>query len=235
MEGFSPQTAEKTTPATSRGGVFSAVPDLIKKKGIETVTLAVLGLLGLGFWASWDILKSSAKDFIVQATVEELDKENNRFLIPIKKTVERLRSSELGALNVGNFTLTPSSPSYSLPLYFPQDKEGQLSILLSGDLVPNRSYVVLVLPNGEKLKIETAERTFDLAKYLKIGAKPDAEVMDSLIYKPDSLRALRTLTFQLAGRDTDLKLASASAQPEIAISVHYVALITPPISIPKRQ
>jgi hypothetical protein len=37
MEGLSPQTAEKTTPASSSGGVFSAVTDLIKKKGIETV------------------------------------------------------------------------------------------------------------------------------------------------------------------------------------------------------
>lgn len=254
MGNDAPETSERRPPdatgagsgprSASRTGLISSFVDGIKKKSFDSVITAVLAVIVTAVTtvtlASWGYLQKWTKDFIVEATVLELNKENNRLLEPIKKTIERLRSSEIGALNVGNFVLTTSNPQYLLPIYIPSDHVGQLSIMLTGDLMPKESYVVLMLPNGKKFTIDKAEVTIDLAAYMRMESSPEPDEQESLVLRPGYLKGLRTLTFQLAGSAAQAKpsggdLPQQAAKAERAIHVRYLALVSPSISMIKTQ
>lgn len=223
--------------------VKSAFSEGLKKKTTEISLVAAFSFAGVLFWSSWSYVTSWGREFVIQTTIDELQREKSRFFDPVKLTVERLRQSEIGALNVGSFTLTPASPAYTLPIYFPNGHAGQLSVMLHGNLVPKRSYVVLVLPNGKLQKIESPEVTIDLANYLRIAAGADAEVRDDLIQRSAHLKGLRTLTFQLSGPETEsemFQVASTPGQPspgrpatsslsQLGIHVQYVAFVAPAI------
>jgi hypothetical protein len=159
---------------------------------------------------------------------------------PIKKTIAHLRSSEIGALSVGNFVLTSGSPQYLLPIYIPSDHISQLYITLSGDLLPKKSYVVLMFPNGKKLTIDKPEITIDLAAYLRMENSPDLSLSDSLIVQRDNLKELRTLTFLLAGPVADAGSPDGASPQQVAkadraIYVRYLSLVSPSISMIKTQ
>jgi hypothetical protein len=217
--------------------VLSSIIELLKNRATEAIVVAIIAVAGAAFWASWDYLKAQTKGFIVSVTVEELNKEQNRLLEPLKKTLTELRSKEIGALSVGNFALTPSNPQYVLPIYMPKDHEGQLSVLLSGDLVPSRSYVVLMLPNGKKFEIKNNETTINLSEFLRMEAASPSGLPEDFVVRPEFIKGLRTLTFQLAGDDTgpDAQPGPANLKTERAIFVRYLAMVSPTLKMGKAQ
>lgn len=236
--------AESGPQSAPSRGLISSIFGGLKTKSLEAIIAAILALIvGAGTTialASWGYLQKWTKDFIVDATVLELNKENNRLIEPIKKTIAHLRSSEIGALNVGNFLLTTSSPQYLLPIYIPSDHTGELSIMLSGDLMPKESYVVLMLPNGKKVTIDKPEVTIDLGRYLRMEHSPDPDWSESLVIRHGYLSGLRTLTFQLVGRTGEAlapgeRLSQQSSNTERVISVRYLALVSPSLSMTKPE
>jgi len=248
------KTSESTSPiasdaksgskSVSSSGLISSIFDGLKKKSLESFIAAILALIvGAATTialASWGYLQKWTKDFIIDATVLELNKENNRLIEPIKKTIAHLRSSEIGALSVGNFVLTTSSPQYLLPIYIPSDHVGQMSIMLTGDFVPKESYVVLMLPNGKKYNIDKPEVTIDLAAYMRMENSPEPDLSESLTLRPGYLKGLRTLTFQLAGsvaeaHSSDGNSPQQAAKIERAIFVRYLVLVSPSLSMVKPE
>jgi hypothetical protein len=217
---------------------WRSILDLLKKRATETIVIVFLAGASGAFWVSWSYLEGWIKGFIVQATVEELNKNENRLVEPIKKTLARLRSNEIGALSVGNFALTPSNPQYVLPIYMPKSHSGKLSIMLSGNLVPNQSYVVLMLPNGKKLEIKKDEMTIDLGQLVSMENDSGSGLPEGLVIQSDYVKGLRTLTFQLAGVDSKEIVAGGAAdvaKPERTIFVRYLTLISPTINMSNTQ
>lgn len=202
----------------------------VKKRALEGIVFILLAGAGAAFWASWDSIQSWVKRFVVSATVEELSRENNQLIEPIKKTLAKLRSSEIGALNVGNFVLTPANPQYVLPIYMPDKHEGQISVILSGYLVPKKFYVRVILPSGKNIDITSNETTIDLAKSLRAVNTAIENSADDLILRPSFIKGLRTLTFQLVQMD-DVPAQPSATSIEREIRVRYLALVSPTISL----
>lgn len=224
----------------AQGSLATVSPSIIKRlknRATEAIVVAIIAAAGAAFWASWDYLKEQTKGYIVDVTVEELNKDQNRLLEPLKKTLAELRSSEIGALSVGNFALTSANPQYVLPVYMPKGHAGQLSVLLSGDLVPSRRYVVLMLPNGKKFEIKNSETTINLSKFLRMEAASPSGLPEDFVIRPNFIKGLRTLTFQLAedGIGPDPQLGPANVKTERAIFVRYLAMVSPTIKMGRTQ
>jgi hypothetical protein len=203
--------------------------DGLKSRATEAIIVAIIAVGVTAFWTSWDYLEGVAKGFVIETTVEELSKNQNRLVDPIQKVLTDLRSTEIGALSAGNFVLTPANNQYVLPIYMPENHAGRLSVLLSGSFVPKQSYVVLMLPNGKKLEIENSETTIDLAEYLRIEGAAATGLPDALVVKPAHIKGLRALTFQMAGPKAvpDAEAAADGIRTEQAIFVRYLAMISP--------
>jgi hypothetical protein len=243
MNAEPPRNAEGSLPSAAGGGggpapapstgLVGSFLDVLKKRATEAIVVAIIAAAAAAFWASWGYMKAWTKDLIIEATIEELSKDKNRLDEPIKKTLTRLRSSEIGALSVGNIVLTPTNPQYVLPIYMPKGHSGQISMILSGYLVPNQFYVRLVLPTGKNIDIATSEMTIDLAKYFQIISASEADSPESLILRPDYIKGLRTLTFQLVqltGPDAGGG-SSGGPKTEREIRIRYLALVSPTISM----
>jgi hypothetical protein len=188
----------------------------------------VVAILLFVFWTTWESYKVKLKDFIIETTALELAAENNRLVPAITKTIQALRKSEVGSLVAGNFVLTPSNPSYTLYIYFPDGYSGKLHYKISGVIIPNRRYVALVTAK-ELVPISNIQDWYDLSKLTKEAPTSQASLNDEL-FKDDSrnfLKGLRAITFQLQGPDSDLIQQASPIESTVGIS--YVSFIAPAI------
>jgi len=226
--------------------------DLFSKKSSEFLIAGILSVLAIAGWGLWDNFINFLRGFIVQTTSEELARPNNRLQEGLKRTIENLRQSEVGALTVGNFSLNSLNNSYTVFVYFPDGYTGSISYQLEGEIIPNKRFVVVAFPSGEVKMLRNLDGVIDIAASIK--AKPATldhvveqdhnkfEVADQRIR---ALASLRGYTFQLIERASPNEIASQSRQqssdltgisqtkPATEIRVSYVALIAPAIRFEK--
>lgn len=225
-------------PPSDNSGVLYWLGDLFSKRGKEIIASAVLSAVGIASYANLGFFEQRARDFIVDATVSDLNSDNSKLIDPISKLFAETRKSEVGALNAGQFWLTPSSRAYTLYIYFPQAPKkytGKIFYTLKG--VSENKYVVLILPNGKSMRIEDTESSIDLAKYIDVGTSLERQGIEGILDQPGALKNLRAITFQLAGPALDAP-ASDDKSPGggtavSGVEVNYVSLVTPAIQLDK--
>jgi len=217
-------------PVVPPPGLFARVIDGLRNKTIELVIGAVIAGIGLVIGLIWADSKARTKDFIITSVLEEFGKPDNRFVKPIDEVMGKLRDQEVGAINVGSFTLTPTNSSYSLFLYFPdpQKYSGKLGLAVDG-LAAGTRWVVLQPEGSPAIRITSTDPLIDLGGYLKKLNAAEAPSISDIIELPAHLKQLRSLTFQLAGPSTIP--GTPQFDSTASITVKYVALIRPAIRV----
>lgn len=212
----------RQTPAPREGrGVWIA--ELLTKRIREVVGTAVLAGLAAAFWFGWNVAEARIKKYIIDVIAAELSERGNHNLsAPLKANLKAWRESEVGAMNLGSFTLTPSNRAYTLFVYLPDGHAGKIYYKITGDIVPKRRFVVLVMPNGKVRRIENLEESLDLSKFLSSASR--IEESDDFVERPAYAKGMKAITFQLEGPDTD-------SGAEAPIEVRYMAFVTPAISL----
>lgn len=220
--------AHQREPADS-ANPFSWLGDLFARRGKELIAAAVLSVGGVLTYAIWGVFDQKVKDYIVTTTVDELSSDGSRLREPVEKIFQDARRSEVGALNAGNFWLTPANRAYSLYVYFPAGYQGKLFYRLHG--VTEKKYVNLVLPNGAVHALKDHEASIDLAKFVQqFEGGLELQGIEGLIERPGALKELRAITFQLAGAGVDA-LSADTQSPISGIEVNYVSFVSPAIHI----
>jgi hypothetical protein len=218
--GKSPGGAKR---APQRSSVLYWLGELFSNRAKELVAGAVLTIAGVLTFTTWGIFEQRFNSYIIDAAVAELGRDDSRLAAPIEKIFERVRKAEVGALNAGNFWLTPSNRAYTLYIYFPDGHDGKLFYRLNG--ASENRYVVLVL------------------QYVKAQAGLEGQGIEGIIERPGALKDLRAITFQLAGSEVDQPYADpgtaeGAGSPRqgvlaTGIEVNYVSFVAPAIRIEK--
>ena len=221
----SPQNKDKPQQrAQASGGIVELFTKRIKEV-LGTVLIA--GLAG-AFWFGWGVADARIKKYIVEVIAEALTKNNDSLSSPLKANLSLWRAEEVGALNLGVFTLTPVNRAYTLFVYLPEGHTGKIYYRINGDIIPKRRFVVLVLPNGKLRRIENSEESIDLGKFLSsTRAAPDE--VDDFVDRPAFVKGMRAITFQLEGPDTD------NGKADSPIEVRYMTFVTPAIILGKSK
>jgi hypothetical protein len=138
----------------------------------------------------------------------------------------------VGALNVGAFNLTQTNPQYVLQLFVPSKHLGQLALAFEG--MNECQYVYLQPPSGSKYKLIKRQIVLKLEKLLSPESNSGLPQEDMEVQSEhEHMAGLRALTFQLASSDggCDLALVGGPIKPPAAVTVRYVAMISPTISM----
>jgi hypothetical protein len=222
--------APKENGAPSASAVKFGAASILAKAREYVVGVVIVACAG-GFVAGWYAFEgavgSYTKRLVVQAVAEDLTKVNDSTLaLPIKNIFAHDRDFDVGELNSGHFVLTPTSQSYLLPIYFPHGSTGTLVVLLTGTIIPKRSYVTLLSDDGKRSDIDRTESLFPLKDAFD-SPRPEGTLTFPKELPRERLHHfddLRTLTFQLEGSDV-----SSSSSPSIEVT--YVTLVSPTIKL----
>jgi hypothetical protein len=219
-------------PDKAQAPAGSKVLALLSKNITAVIGSGIGAALLFVFWTTWENYEIRLKNFIIQTTVEEMNKENNRLTSALSKAMGALRKSEVGALHAGNFVLTPTNRSYRLYIYFPDGYSGVLHYKITGDIIPKRRYIALQGPKSQAIPISDMQGSLDLAKYLQFTASEQAQINEELFNKTDFVKGLRAITFQLEGSDSDIsELAAQTPLSNPGFEVSYVSFIAPAIQM----
>jgi hypothetical protein len=170
------------------------------------------------------------EDLVVQTVAAELarSQESNRLLKPLKDALHAIRSSEVGAMSVGSFTLTANS-SYTLFLYFSDRHTGKLTLAVP-DVSGSERYLTMQAPECEPEKIQDTKPTIKLEDYLSSKSEKCKRSVN-IFEVPQQLRGLQSLTFALSGEATNP--SSKKYDPNAKLDVTYVAYVLPAIELGK--
>ncbi len=207
-------------------------------KGREYLIGLVITAVAGGIYASWvffkDEIKTYLREEVVQAVAEDLKRAavaedlkaaQSKLAVPILTLLARDRASDVGELNSGHFVLTPSNPTYSAVIYFPNGSEGKVVVSLDGD-ISRKSYLTVQLPTKE-----AAERIYNSEGVIEITSKNETSNVSSLakpqivLLRAPELKNLQVLTFQYAGPDID----KPPPDKIPSLEVFYTVLISPTI------
>jgi hypothetical protein len=250
-----PSTGNNPKPASPNWiwELFSSltVDPLKKAVGASVGALAV----GVG-WGLWNFADSQIRTYIsglvltelkkdesdvtksIKSIVtEELLKENGELAKAFKETLAKVRRSEVGAVNVGSFTLTPTNRSYTVLIYFPEKYTGKILYQIKGNIVPDCRYVVLSTPTGAVIKLDQAA-SINLEKYFDSG-NDQALQLAGIIERPAQSKSLqdnlKAITFQLDGPGliSGTVLAGRKCEPAkeneltSTVEISYVSMVAP--------
>jgi hypothetical protein len=219
---------ENGAPAPSAAKTLGAA---ILAKGREYVVgvliTACIGGFAAGWYAFKGVVGTYTDNVVVNAVAADLAKTNSTLAVPIKNLFAHDHDFDVGELNSGHFVLTPTNPTYLLPIYFPQGSKGTLVVLLSGT-ISSRSYVALLSPDGGRNDIDITESIFPL-KDVFDAPRPEGSLSSPRFRRERSQHFddLRSLTFQLEGPDAVNPPPNSSPN----IEVTYVTLISPTIKL----
>ena len=199
------------------------------------------------FWAGWTIIKTEVDAYIARSVTAELQREDGLLSVALKKRLDHLRQSEVGAINVGTFFLTPSNRSYTHYVYFPEGYKGKMFYQVKGKIIPECRYVVLSFPDAKPIPLKNSEDSIVLERYFQRSSS-QARALDDIFERNNTLagvyKSLRGITFQLEGQSTDEgiqepsvgsgcpttdKSAGGISSNENVFEIGYVTLVAPTI------
>jgi hypothetical protein len=205
---------------------LSGVGKALADKAFGLIAVGAFGALAIVGGLLWAGSTSIVRTFIVETVVTELGQKNDRLSAPLAQVMKDLRATEVGALNVGNFKLTPTNNSYTLFLYFPDNYSGQLALRIAGYASDEKW--VEVQPDGQKaFPINSTDPIYKLQDYLTPLSELQKNRFNDFTFVPGIMQDLRSLTFQLSG--PNVTQGSPKFDPTATITVTYVALIQPVI------